>query len=268
MEFSFQETPDSRAETSEPPTYTLIYKAVGEFDDEVVHDYALANTPTMVNRPSGLLYRKDVRRDPAGWGQYLVTVPYGRKEARSVPTGEYTFDFDTTGATVNVKAAKEHIETFPTDGDWHKGAIGVKGDGEVEGVDIVVPALRLTYTFNHPAAEVDETFARTLANATGHTNLSQFQGFDPGELLFIGATGSDGSEAEAKVAYQFIAIANETAVSIGDIEDIAKEGHHVIWIEFKDEVHSDEPVRQPKRVHIERVYDPIDFAATFGWGGP
>jgi hypothetical protein len=76
--FTLEETPDSRQETSEPPTYTLIYKAAGEHDNDIVYNYALAATPSVVYRPSAVLYRMDLRVDPDGWGQYIVTVPYER----------------------------------------------------------------------------------------------------------------------------------------------------------------------------------------------
>lgn len=268
-QFSFIERPESREETYDPPTYRTIWKCVGTMDEALVQLYALSATPYLVARPTAVLYRKDVRISPDGWNQHVVEVEYGKKDKQSTPVGEFTFDFDTTGATVRIKAAKEHVATYDSGGtvagDQHKGAIGVKPDGEVEGADIIIPALRLNYNFKHPLGMVDESFARTLAAATGHTNLYEFRGFQPGELLFAGSVGSDGSQAEAAVGYQFIASGNESSLTIGEIAGIVKQGHHIAWIEFEDDVESDRPVRRPERVHIDRVYDPIDFASTFGW---
>lgn len=265
MIFTFEETPESRQESSNPPSYTLIYKATGEHDDAVVHAHALAATPSIVFRPTGTLYRKDVQREPDGWAQHIVTVPYGPLDSSSLPAGSYTFDFDTTGATVKITAAKEHIESYPVSGDPHKGAIGVKADGEVEGADIIIPALKMTYTFKQPQGIVDEAFARNIAAITGRTNLNPFRGFAAEELLFIGGAGSDGTDSEADVAYQFIASANEASLTIGDITGIVKAGHHYAWVEFKDEVDAGQAVRQPKRVNIEKVYDSVDFATALGW---
>lgn len=266
MIFTFDETPASRSETIEPPTYTIVYKAVGEQDEDVVVAYALAATPIYVFRPRGTLIRKDVQIDPDGWGQYTVTVPYGRVDATSAEPGSYTFSFDTQGATINIKAAKQHVATYPTSGAVdHKGAIGVKADGEPEGADIVVPACKLTYSFKHPAGIVNESFAKLIAFATGRTNLNPFRTYEQTELLFAGGGGSDGSDAEATVSYNFIAQPNENEYRIGDITGIVKKGHHYAWVEFEDDVSSGEAIRPPKRVHIERVYDEIDFASTFGW---
>lgn len=267
MPIDMQETPDSRMESMLPSSFTLRYRITGEQDQDAVAYYAIASTPTAALRPTGILYRQNIEIEPDGWANYLVTVPYGPL-ARD--PGSISFSFDTTGATINIKAAKEHVATYDSGGvaagDWHKGAIGVKGDGEVEGAEIVVPALKLSYGFRHPQGQVNESFARSLASVTGTTNSTTFRGFAAGELLFIGATGSDGTDAEAELQYQFIASQNESGISIGEVTSIVKQGHHYAWVEFKDEVTAGEAVRQPKRVHIERVYNSTNFAAVFGWG--
>lgn len=265
MAFTFEETPDSRSETYDPPAYTLIYKAAGEHDDYIVSLHAQSATPITVFRPTGTLYRRNITMVPDGHAQYIVTVPYGQLDSSNVPTGSSTFSFDTSGATVKIKAAKEHVATYPTTNNHHKGAIGVKEDGDVEGADIVVPALKLTYGFSHAQGVVSETFARTIASATGRTNANAFRGFAQGELLFVGGSGSDGTEAAATVDYSFIAQANETSMSIGEISGIVKKGHHYAWVEFEDDTSGGEAIKPPKRVHVERVYDEIDFATYFGW---
>lgn len=260
--FSFEEMPDSRSFSAEPPSITYKYKADGEHDDSLVQAYALAATSVAVFTPAGTLYRQNVQVEPDGWAQYVVTVPYG---SRKKTTGDYTWSFDTSGATVRIKAAKEHIASYPDDGDWHKGAIGVKGDGEVEGVDIVIPALALTVTFNNPSGIVTLDYARSLAAATGTTNSATFLGFSAGELLFLGASGSDGSEAPAQTSFKLAASQNVTDLSFGDITGIVKAGWAIAWVEFQDDVDTGEAVRPPKRVHVEKVYSESNFASVFGW---
>lgn len=261
--FEFNERPDSRAWTTDPPGVTYRYKASGEHDDGIVLAYALSATPLVVFATVGTLFRGNVQVEPDGYQQYLVSVPYG---PRKQETGSFTFRFDTTGATINIKAAKEHIASYPSGAPTnpHKGAIGVTKDGKVEGADIVIPALKLIYTFKHPAGVISEGHARALAGVTGMTNAAPFRGFAVGELLYVGSTGEDGSETEASVEYVLVASANAT-ISVGDITGIFKGGHHLLWIEFKNEVDSGKPAVQPERVHIERVYDPVDFGAAFGW---
>jgi hypothetical protein len=269
MSFSFEETPNSGSETKEPPPITLEYKAAGETDRATVMAYAASATPGTATGTAGTLYRKDIQVAPDGWGQYRVSVLYAKSDRGKPPVGSATFSFDTQGATINIKAAKEHLASYEASGvvagDFHKGAINVKADGDVEGVDIVIPALKLTYTFTHPEGVVNEGYARTLANYTGMTNSEVFRGFQIGELLFAGASGSDGSDAEASVTYNFIASSNTTTLSIGEITGISKAGHDYAWVEFEDAVSDGEATRPPKRVHVERVYDVFNFASAFGW---
>jgi hypothetical protein len=272
MAFSFEETPASRSESIDSSggvSYTLVYKACGEFNDALVMNYATTLSPVSVVTSSGVLYRKSISKDPDGWCQYVVTITYGKLDKKSVPKGSSTFSFDTSGATINIKAAKAHVASYESSGvvagNFHGGAINVEAPGDVKGVDVIIPALKLTYTFNHPAGVVTPAFARAIASVTGMTNSGGFQGFDAGELLFAGASGSDGTEADAAVSYTLIASGNATNLSIGAISNIAKLGHDYLWVEFDDTVEDDEAASPPKRVHVERVYDSFDFASVFGW---
>lgn len=262
--FQFEEVPQSRVWTTDPPGVTYRFKSSGEHNDAIVLAYVQTATPAVVYTALGALFRGNLQLDPDGHKQYIVTVPYG---PRKRDTGSVTFRFDTTGATINIKAAKEHIASYPAGdpADPHKGSIGVTKEGHVDGAEIVVPALKLTYSFKHPAGVIDESHARALAGVTGMVNANPFRGFEAGELLYIGSTGEDGSETEASVDYVFVASQNATGLTVGDITGIAKEGHHYLWIEFKNEVADGQPAVQPERVHIDRVYDPVDFASAFGW---
>lgn len=263
MTFSFEEDPTSRRqESGDTQSHELSYIATGELDDSVVHSYAIFTTPTAVARPTGILYRTGIQVESMGWAIYRVIATYGPRKATP---GSYTFTFDTTGATVNIKCAKTHLKSYPTDGQWHDGAINVDKEGKVEGADIIIPALKLTYAFKQPRGIVTGSYARQLARATGRTNANPYLEYEAGELLFAGATGSDGTDAEAEVAYQFLASQNLSGITISGIADIAKNGHDLIWFEFDDHVHSGEAVQRVSRAHVELVYDSIDFASALGW---
>lgn len=269
MPFTFTETPDSRQESFEPPGYTLIYKAAGEVNDFTVMQHAYLATPQTVYRPSGVLYRKDIRLDPAGWGQYLVTVPYGKLDKKSIPTGSASFSASVQGSTVNVKLAKEHIATYPSSEPNHGGAISVKktsdGSFDVEGIDILIPQGKVTYTFKHPLGIVTEAFQRLLFYSVGKTNSVAFRGYPAGTLLFAGFDCGDGTDTDATVTYEFVVSPNESNISQGGITGISKNGHDVAWVEYEDQVSSGYPVQQARAVHVERVYDSFDFASVFGW---
>jgi hypothetical protein len=236
--------------------------AAGEFDAAVVNAYAYAATPAVVAVLEGILYRQDIRTDPAGFGVYHISVPYG---PRKYETGSFRFSFDTTGGTIHIKASKQTVAKYPPTAPDHKQLIGVHGD-EVDGADVVIPALKISVHFKHPMAVVTIPFAKQLARYTGKSNSDFFLTCNPGEVLFLGATGSDGTDCEAEVNYQFAFSENLQNQVIGAISGINKDGWDVAWIAYKDAVDGNKPVKQPEFIYVERVYDRIPMALALGFG--
>lgn len=261
--FRFTESRDSRRTTTVPPTYTAAYTAAGTNDGAYVRAYALAATPSVVSLIDGTVYRQDVSVEPLGFELWKVTVPYAQKTRE---TGEYTLTFDTSGGTVHISASKATIGKYPsgTAPDF-KQLIGVNAD-QVEGADIVIPALKITASFRHPAAFMTLAQIKYLATITGFVNSATFLTFAAGEVLFLGAAGSEGTTVETEVTYQFAMSANATGMTIGDVANVAKKGHEAIWIKYKDAVDSTLPVKQPEFVYVERVYDTVDLALGLGFG--
>jgi hypothetical protein len=89
--------------------------------------------------------------------------------------------------------------------------------------------------------------------------------------LFLGARGSDGTETEATVSYQFAMGANISGQTIGSIAGVAKRAWEVAWIRYHDQVSTvggnDNPTRVAKYVYVDRVYDEIAMSAALGFGG-
>ena len=271
MPFSFEERPNSRQKTSNPPSLVMEYVADGEFDQAIVTAFAHAATPAIQAVVEGVLYRQDLKVAPQGHKLFYVTVPYG---PRKNETGSWRFSFDTTGGSIHITNSKQHIARFPNTATDFKGAINVKESGgklEVEGADIVIPALKHIYHVKHPMAVITEAYSRYLASITGMVNSDVWHGFQPGEALFLGATGSDGTDVEGEVQYQIAAQQNASGLTIGDIAGIAKKGHELAWISYKDyeDTTSDPgktlPGKKPKAVYVERVYDTTAFGAALGF---
>jgi len=271
---SFEEIPLSRQQSLEPLSLTLKYNALGEQDDDVVRQFSKLFTAGARVTAWGVLHRQNIEIEPVGAGHYLVTVPYGPRPGKNA--GDMTFNFDSTGGTLNITAAKQHINDYPPTGaggalNPYKGAIGVKqSTGECDGAEIVVPAMKFGYQFRHPEGVVDELMAIKLGRATGKTNAVKWRVFEPGEALFMGATGSDGRNAEADITYHIAASENATGLTIGQILNIDKAGWDYMWVGFKT-VNAQIPgggkinAVIPERVFVERVYDPVDFSDVFGW---
>lgn len=161
--FRFNESRQSRSGTTEPPSETRIYTAAGSNDQAYVYAYAATTgTAASITHASGLLYRQDISVSPIGYELFRVEVPYGPRKRES---GEYSLDFDTTGGTLHITNSKETVNKYTAPGKPDAqdmgGAIGVNGD-DVSGTEIVIPALRLTVNFKHPAAVITLSHVKNL----------------------------------------------------------------------------------------------------------
>lgn len=267
MAFSFIQVPDHTETTASPPTYTSKWKAVGTSSQTFVHSYALGATPAVVATIYGTLYRQDIRVRQTAYNQFEVDVPYGTRKNAS---GEWTWDFDTTGGSIHITNAKAEIARYPEDtAPDQRGAIGVDGD-QVNGIDITIPSMKLNVQFRHPLGVLTLAQAKFLHSITGTVNADSFLGFAPGEVLFLGARGADGTDAEVTVSYQFAMSANATGLSLGDIGGVDKDGWDYLWIKYRDTEQTTSnitrPVRVPQFVYVDRVYERISLSTALGFG--
>lgn len=264
MAIEIYELQDSRPISEHGPPI-LRMGSKGEPSEIVTLAYFYWNTPqTYIHPGIGKLWRQDIFLQPDGHARFIATIPYGKIRRES---GKFSFSFDTAGATHNIKCARAHVADYATTGNninKYGGLINATPDG-VEGCDIILPALRLTCQFSHPEGVLTIARMKSLAGATGCTNSDSFIGFEPGELLFAGASGADGTDTDMTVTYQFLASQNITNQTHGPITGIDKKGHEYLWHESEPFPVSGAAARKLVRVHVERVYPSIDFADTFGW---
>jgi hypothetical protein len=263
MTFQFIPAPNHIETTGEPPTYTSKWRTVGDHRESYVNAYTLGATPAVVSTIYGTLYRQDIRVTQTAFNQFDVVVPYGKRKNE---TGQWTWDFDTTGGTVHITHAKEELRRYPNNAPDQKGAIAVDRD-EVKGTEIVIPVMRKNVTFKHPLGVVTDAFSDYLFSITGTVNSSPMLNRAPGEVLFLGARGSDGTDAEASISYAFAISPNASGLTFGDISGVVKKGHEVAWVRYKDDVASGKPTRIPWYVYVDRIYDEIDLATALGFGG-
>jgi hypothetical protein len=180
--------------------------------------------------------------------------------------------FDTTGGTQHITQAcsvgsggtLDFEKRFPSSATNMSGAIGVDGNG-VNGVDIVVPQLQWQEQYDVPNAYVTSAWIRGVAGVTGTTNNARFRGFEAGEVLFVGCSGSqEWDDQKGKgpwsLSFRFIASKNVTGQTIGSITGIEKKGHEYLWVRYEDAVSSNTLLKQPKAVYVSKVYKDSDFS--------
>ena len=214
------------------------------------------------------LFRQALRLDEPEneKGRFVFDVEYSYEP----PEATRRWSFDTTGGTTRLyvsDATTSYGAPSFTAPDY-KNAINVS-DGKVEGVDITVPALKLTCTYTHTKlssivnASTIDAYIKTLATISGTTNESTRLTYAAGELLFLGATGEYVPDRPTELQYHFIASANATGISIGDILSVAKKGHQFLWVLFEENENSGSDarlVRRPLACYVEDVYRESDLS--------
>jgi len=256
MAVSFRERPTSRSAESSPRRITLNYSLGGVGDDAYARWYVTGATPVIYDG----LFRQTIKLTAQGGGLWDVEIPYG-----PIEKSEFSLSFDTTGESAHITQAKDHIQTHTPTGvitdPPHEGAIGVIENGQVDGTDIIVPQFRWTERRELPIAYASFTYAKILTGVTGKVNLNPFRNFAAGEVRFDGAQGGASNKDPDKCSLTFhFTQSDDTPNAMPSFKNgILKRGWEYLWVEYERDTKAVDLVTKPKWVHVERVYDAIDF---------
>lgn len=202
---------------------------------------------------------RDVKIEPDGMN-WIGMVRYDLLRASLPNTGDVVYEFDTTGGTIHVTQAKQHIAKYPAGAPECFGAINQTTDG-VDGVDLHAPVFAFKETHYKPASEVTDDYKAAIFLATATTNAQPFKGFETGSVLFLGAQGSQRGGSDYEITFYFAASPNATGLSFAGFTGINKNGWEYMWTKYERVQDGEHYVQKPLGVYIERVFDPSDFAA-------
>jgi len=259
MTVTVHEKWDSRETTiSEDASVDLKYVIRGTDDDATANTALLDASPVLY----GGLTRQSAHTERIAEEVWEGSVRYGLLEPPEV--GSSSFSFDTGGGN-------QHItQSLATVGAWSAagtppnfgGAIGATRDS-VEGVDITVPVYNFSETHYVDATLVTPAYKSTLFYLTGTINNSAFRGFAAGEVLFLGASGSQRGQEDWEITYRFAASPNVTGLVVGSITGINKGGWDYLWVRYADveDTNAKSLVKQPLAVYVEQVYPYTNFAS-------
>lgn len=261
MPITVEEKAKSRTITSgDSPSVELAYVIRGTDDDLAAKAALEAEAPTVYDG----LPRNGVRVEPVGpmlWdGEASYTLP----SFDQPDVGESTFSFDTGGGAQHITQSLATVASYAppskTAPDF-KGAIGVTVDS-VEGVDTIVPVYNFTETHVFEEAAVNDAFKSAIFVRTGKVNSDAFRGFAAGEVLFLGASGSQRDGGDWEITYRFAASPNATGLTVGDITGINKKGWEYLWVRYEDAEDGAALtiVKRPVAAYVERVYGLQAFA--------
>ncbi|GHT12335.1 hypothetical protein FACS1894170_07030 [Planctomycetales bacterium] len=192
-------------------------------------------------------------------------VNYVRPE---FPENSLTYSFDTTGETQHLTTSYETVSSLAAPGfiapDNH-GAIGVTDD-DIQGVDVIVPTLNFSINQSR-TGRIDMAFIREVSQYTGRVNETPFLGFDGGEVLFEGASGSQRYASEEaptfEVTYKFKISPNIPSMIISGIEVPEKLGWDYFWVQYIEIEDGEQTImnKRPIAGYVERVYRFADLNA-------
>jgi hypothetical protein len=253
-------------------SYVKSYKIFGTADDTALH--SAINAEVSANGrywqypgvPGVQLMAESYSVSYLGDEAWQLTINYEKTGADDDATAplKRARSFDTTGGTQH-KTQAEAESRFGSNAPDQQKAIGVDSNG-VNGVDIVVPQLSWQESYDVPSSYVTSAWIRGVAGVTGTTNNAAFRGFEAGEVLFLGCSGSQEWDDQKgsgpwSLSFRFAASKNVTGETIGDITGISKKGHEYLWVRYEDAVSSGSLLKKPRAVYVNKVYKDSNFSA-------
>lgn len=243
---------------------TLTFHVVGTESEEEAHQCARDNLPAFHRYWPFRSYTLDF----AGGDVF-----HGKADFGYGSTGAKRVKVTTRGGTRRITQAIEQVVYSPDDvvDDEFKGAIGVNGD-TVEGVDAIVPTLHFTEEHQIPySTAIRPTFLNALVALTGKVNAEAFRGFQPGEVLFLGAdmeyealtVPDTDPDLKVPVTYEFAASPNRENFDVGGINVNEAWGWDYVWVRYKEDVGADTKslLKVPAFVCVATIYHDESFVS-------
>jgi hypothetical protein len=233
------------------------YRVEGTTDRDTALSILLAASPETATFWGIDLCRQRATIQPAGSDWWDASLTYGKRKKKEA--GDWTLSWDTTGGTEKIlqSLATTAYDISGTAPETY-GAIGVH-NGTVEGVDIVVPKFGFSINYTFDAKFLNPAMLLVHYNLTGRTNSAAFWGFAAGEVLFLGATGSTGSNDLADLSFKFAASPNTNVATAGIT--ISKGGWQYVTFLYRDQPDTGGAamIQRPIAAYCHTVYQSGNF---------
>lgn len=133
-----------------------------------------------------------------------------------------------------------------------------------ERVNVTMPVFNFEETHTLSGTVVTDGWKKKVASITGTVNSGAFRGFEAGEVLFLGASGSKRSKKKSanwEITFRFAVSANVKSLKVGDLTVENKRGWDYLWVSYKTAVAANgrSLVKKPSAAYVEKVYPDGDF---------
>ena len=177
------------------------------------------------------------------------------------------FSIDISSGTKHITHSKETVfKISAKEGEEppdYANAINVNQDYKIDGVDIVNSVFSFSEKHYYKNSKMSNAFKRQLASLVGKVNDATFKQWQPGELLFMGATGSrrgKTSKDKWEVTFRFAVSMNVENLEIDENIIIPeKKGWDYLWVKYENDVENNQLTKKIKAAYVERVYDYVSF---------
>ena len=250
-----------------PKEHEILYLVIGTANQEEAFEAVLADAPEKVGHLvcSGCRFEKYTgvgMEITATYEEAEDTLEPGDAAASGLTGTNISVSFDSTGGTEHIIQAREDAlicgseegaKTSPRPGKM----IGWDGiTSQCDGVDIVIPYPRKTIVRRYSG--ISTSFENLVIDMTGTINADKFMGRDPGEVLFLGASWTDGGNGPFDASFFFAIKPNETGTVQG--KKYTKKGWEYIWRISKTTAKENQPPEiKVLGEYISRVYRETTF---------
>lgn len=282
------------------PTSKLIYSGDGE--DSFDYEYEITECPTSADAYTALLagngldwpgvegilqgcMLRTISMSPDGPDAWRATCSYSqvkiqkKEQEKLTSVGQYRISFSSKSQTLKQYTAKtttSYAATGDTAPDF-KGAINVNAEGEVEGVESIVPSLTVSVTQRYAGASLTPAYALAVSGLVGKYNDDEFLGFPAGTMQLTAGDGSLSFEIpnpntdlpadpippqDRELSFEFLFSPNLMGITIGTVTGINKKGHQYMWTLWRDTIDAGKVFRKPRAVYVQDLFgvEPADFS--------
>lgn len=176
---------------------------------------------------------------------------------------EPQFNFDVSGGSRRIITGLKQKAKYPAN------APDSQGINDGEGVDIVIPVCSISETHYFRPSKITTAWKRKVASMVGCINGKSFWGFEAGELLFTGCSGTrtgDKSSDKWQVTFRFSVQMNQSNIPVGTLCNATKRGWDLLWVRYKEQEvdvgnGKKAVLNVPVAAYIEQIYPEANFSS-------
>ncbi|MDD5727554.1 MAG: hypothetical protein PHV59_03225 [Victivallales bacterium] len=252
-----QEFTTNRDYEGNPTSQTVQYLV----HDATTEEEAFATLKSIVPTYIGNLKLKTYElNEVKGGGAFTYDVNYEKSLSGNPDTPtvqEPRYSFHTSHA--QAKMIRHKGEVWKSEGAKSLPGIHLTEEG-YKGVDVAKANPLETLDLTVKRSKVTPDYKRTLIKMVHTVNKERFKGWEPGEVLFVGANISRYGDEDYNITFEFAISPNKKDIDLMGITIPEKKGWHYAWVIEKQKICDDKeilPVAQSAYVH--KIFEESDF---------